>query len=170
MALTLREVCGLTTEEIAAAYLSKPAAIAQRIVRAKKRIRDENLPYEVPAARRVARPARYACCTPSISSSTKATTPRAAMPSSAASSATKPSASRACSRNCTRTPDSDGLLALMLLHQSRAATRQDAQRRDHPARRSGPRHLEPRSHRRRHRAGPARLRLTAGRRLHHPGA
>src|SRR5688572_31544102 len=37
IALTLREVCGLTTEEIAAAYLSKPSAIAQRIVRAKTR-------------------------------------------------------------------------------------------------------------------------------------
>src|SRR6185312_15247598 len=49
IALTLREVCGLTTEEIAAAYLAKPAAVAQRIVRAKSRIRDERLPYEVPA-------------------------------------------------------------------------------------------------------------------------
>ena len=48
VALTLREVCGLTTEEIAAAYLSKPATVAQRIVRAKSRIRDEHLPYEVP--------------------------------------------------------------------------------------------------------------------------
>ena len=48
IALTLREVCGLTTEEIAAAYLSKPPTIAQRIVRAKARIRDEKLPYEVP--------------------------------------------------------------------------------------------------------------------------
>lgn len=48
IAMTLRETCGLTTEEIAAAFLAKPATIAQRIVRAKNRIRDLELPYEVP--------------------------------------------------------------------------------------------------------------------------
>lgn len=48
IALTLREACGLTTEEIAAAFLTKPATIAQRIVRAKARIRELQLPYEVP--------------------------------------------------------------------------------------------------------------------------
>lgn len=48
IAMTLRETCGLTTEEIAAAFLAKPATIAQRIVRAKNRIRDLDLPYEVP--------------------------------------------------------------------------------------------------------------------------
>ncbi|MBN9315909.1 MAG: RNA polymerase subunit sigma-24 [Devosia sp.] len=48
VALTLRETCGLLTEEIAAAYLARPATIAQRIVRAKARIRDLALPYEVP--------------------------------------------------------------------------------------------------------------------------
>ncbi len=46
--LTLREACGLKTEEIATAFLSKPATIAQRIVRAKQRIRDAELPYELP--------------------------------------------------------------------------------------------------------------------------
>ncbi len=48
-ALTLREVCGLTTEEIARAFLTTPPTIAQRIVRAKARIRDERIPYQVPS-------------------------------------------------------------------------------------------------------------------------
>ena len=56
VALTLREICGLTTEEIARAFLVTPATLAQRIVRAKAVIRDKAIPYQVPASQEL--PAR----------------------------------------------------------------------------------------------------------------
>src|SRR5579859_302663 len=56
VALTLREICGLTTEEIARAFLVTPATLAQRFVRAKAIIRDKAVPYQVPASQEL--PAR----------------------------------------------------------------------------------------------------------------
>lgn len=58
VALTLREICGLTTEEIARAFLVTPATLARRIVRAKAKIRETPIPYEVPAPQEL--PARLA--------------------------------------------------------------------------------------------------------------
>ena len=56
-ALTLREVCGLTTEEIARAFLTAPPTVAQRIVRAKAKIKDARIPYQIPREGRFARSA-----------------------------------------------------------------------------------------------------------------
>jgi RNA polymerase sigma-70 factor (ECF subfamily) len=122
VALTLREVCGLTTEEIAAAYLTPAPTIAQRIVRAKAKIRDANIPYEVPG--REALPERlesvlrvvYLVFNEGYSASS-------------GESATRADLSGEAIRlgrlvvQLIAAPEAQGLLALMLLHESRRETR-----------------------------------------------
>jgi RNA polymerase sigma-70 factor (ECF subfamily) len=126
IALTLREICGLTTEEIAAAYLSKPATIAQRIVRAKTRIRDANLPYEVPA------PAEWDDRLDSVLHAIYLIFNEGYSASSGDALIRHDLCNEAIRltrllKQLHPSPDIDGLLALMLLHQSRAGTRTDAQ-------------------------------------------
>jgi RNA polymerase sigma-70 factor (ECF subfamily) len=123
IALTLREVCGLTTEEIAAAFLSKPPTIAQRIVRAKNRIRDEQLPYEVPT------PAEWPDRLDTVLHTIYLIFNEGYEASSGDALIRKELCDEAIRlarllKELHSTPDVDGLLALMLLHQSRAATRQ----------------------------------------------
>lgn len=125
VALTLREVCGLTTEEIASAYLARPAAIAQRIVRAKARIRDEALPYEVPPPAEwpdrldAVLHALYLIFGEGYDASSGDALIRHNLCDEAIRLARVLKALHP-------SPDIDGLLALMLLHQSRATARVDA--------------------------------------------
>jgi RNA polymerase sigma-70 factor, ECF subfamily len=120
--MTLREVCGLTTEEIARAFLTKPATIAQRIVRAKSKIRDARIPYEVPVASEL--PARldavlrviYLVFNEGYSASSGGSLTRAELSAEAIRLgrlllALQPE------------PETTGLLALMLLQESRRAAR-----------------------------------------------
>src|SRR5881409_4537281 len=122
IALTLREVCGLTTEEIARAFLTGPPTVAQRIVRAKAKIRDARIPYEVPV--RGDLPGRldtvlhviYLVFNEGYSAS-------------AGSSLTRPDLSGEAIRlgrlliALLAEPEALGLLSLMLLHESRRAAR-----------------------------------------------
>ena len=122
MALTLREVCGLTTEEIARAFLAKPATIAQRIVRAKAKIRDACIPYEVPSPSDL--PDRldtvlhvvYLVFNEGYSASFGTSLTRADLSSEAIR------LSQLLLQLLTE-PEVMGLLALMLLHESRRAAR-----------------------------------------------
>ena len=122
VALTLREVCGLTTEEIAAAYLTPAPTIAQRIVRAKAKIRDANIPYEVPG--RDALPERlesvlrvvYLVFNEGYSASSGESATRADLSGEAIRLGRLIVA-------LAPEPEAQGLLALMLLHESRRETR-----------------------------------------------
>jgi RNA polymerase sigma-70 factor, ECF subfamily len=128
IALTLREVCGLTTEEIARAFLTGPPTVAQRIVRAKAKIRAAGIPYQIPA--RAELPDRldsvlhvlYLVFNEGYSASAGETLTRVDLSTEAirlgrllVELLPEPTE-----------PEAVGLLALMLLHEARRATRTSA--------------------------------------------
>ncbi|HVT35625.1 MAG TPA: RNA polymerase sigma factor, partial [Nevskiaceae bacterium] len=125
VALTLREVCGLTTEEIAAAFLTPAPTLAQRIVRAKGKIRDARIPYEVPATAELHQrldsvlQVIYLVFNEGYSASSGAELTRHDLSGEAI---------RLGRLLAQLLPDAEvfGLLALMLLHDSRRAARADA--------------------------------------------
>ena len=125
VALTLREVCGLTTEEIAHAYLTPAPTLAQRIVRAKVKIRDANIPYQVPT--RTALPSRlgavlhviYLVFNEGYSASSGSAVVRHDLSSEAIT------LGRLLVQLLPE-PEAYGLLALMLLHDARRAARVSA--------------------------------------------
>jgi RNA polymerase sigma-70 factor (ECF subfamily) len=125
VALTLREVCGLTTEEIARAFLTPAPTLAQRIVRAKNKIRDARIPYEVPGPKEL--PERldavlrtiYLVFNEGYSASSGSSLTRADLSGEAI---------RLGRLLAELLPEAEaiGLLALMLLQESRRAARSDA--------------------------------------------
>ena len=126
VALTLREVCGLTTEAIASAYLTSPSTLAQRIVRAKAKIRGAHIPYEVPE--REALPARLEAVLQVIY-----LVFNEGYASSSGDALTRPDLSEEAIRlgrllvELLPEAEARGLLALMLLHESRRAARTTAE-------------------------------------------
>lgn len=122
VALTLREVCGLTTEAIASAYLTSASTLAQRIVRAKAKIRDAHIPYEVPE--REALPARLEAVLQVVY-----LVFNEGYASSSGDALTRPDLSEEAIRlgrllvELLPEAEAMGLLALMLLHESRRAAR-----------------------------------------------
>lgn len=122
IALTLREVCGLTTEEVAHAFLTPPPTLAQRIVRAKSKIRDARIPYEIPS--RSDLPARldsvlhviYLVFNEGYLASSGASLTRADLSGEAIRLGR-------LLVELMPEPEAMGLLALMLLHESRRSSR-----------------------------------------------
>jgi RNA polymerase sigma-70 factor (ECF subfamily) len=121
VAMALREICGLTTEQIAAAFFTTPSTLAQRIVRAKNKIRDEKLPYVVPATEEL--PERLETVLHAIY---LVFNEGYSAPAEGANLAAE--AIRLGRLVVQLLPDSEavGLLALMLLNESRRATRSTA--------------------------------------------